>query len=401
MFLEPLIRRNRALVETAIELHQAAKIPAGSFVLDLDAMQANAAAIATEARKFGLAVFAMTKQFGRNPPAMAALKAGGIDKFVAVDMACARPIKRNGFGLGHIGHLVQIPRAEAAEAAGMAADYWTLFNLEKAREADAACRAVGRRQRILLRIHAPQDKFYSGHEGGFAVEGLPAAIDEIKRMSGLELAGITTFPALLFDELKQAVTPTHNLSTLERTAAMLRQAGLTNIEINAPGTNSTTVLKTLAEAGATQVEPGHALTGTTPLHAVRDLPEVPAVLHVSEVSHFYGGRAYFFGGGLYIDPIFPDYPVQAVVGRDRSALARRARALIPPPHMIDYYGQLDADDHPDIKVGDSVVLGFRPQVFFTRALAAPIAGAATGAPVVKGIWSGDGRPAEGPWLRPS
>lgn len=399
MFLEPLIRRNRALVETAIELHQSGKVPAGSFVLDLDAMQANAEVIAAEAKRLGLAVFAMTKQFGRNPPAMAALQTGGVDKFVAVDMACARPIKRNGFQLGHIGHLVQIPRAEAAEAAGMAADFWTLFNLEKTREAAAACRAVGRRQRVLLRIHAPQDRFYSGHEGGFAVDELPKAIDEIRRLDGLELAGITTFPALLFDGAKQAVLPTHNLSTLERTAAMLRQAGLAKVEINAPGTNSVITLKTLAEAGATQVEPGHALTGTTPLHAVRDLPEVPAVLHVSEVSHFYGGRAYFFGGGLYIDPIFPDYPVQAVVGRDGSALAKRVRALIPPPHMIDYYGQLDAADHPQIKVGDSVVLGFRPQVFFTRAPAAPVAGIAKGAPVLKGIWSGDGRPAEG--LRPS
>lgn len=217
----------------------------------------------------------------------------------------------------------------------------------------------------------------------------------IRRLDGLELAGITTFPALLFDDSKQAVLPTNNLSTLERAAAMLRQAGLDRIEINAPGTNSTVLLKALAEAGATQVEPGHALTGTTPLHAVRDLPELPAVLHVSEVSHFHGGRAYFFGGGLYIDPIFPDYPVQAVVGRDGSALAKRVRALIPPPHMIDYYGQLDAADHPQIKVGDSVVLGFRPQIFFTRALVAAVAGIARGSAVIKGIWSGDGRQADG------
>lgn len=395
MFLEPLIRRNRAFVETAIRLHQEGRIPAASFVLDLDAMRANAAVISAEAKRLGLAVFAMTKQFGRNPPAMAALQAGGIDRFVAVDMACARPIKRNGFHLGHIGHLVQIPRAQAAEAAGMAADYWTLFNLEKGGEAAAACLALGRTQKVLLRIHAPQDKFYSGHEGGFPVDDLPQAIAEIRRLKGLELAGITTFPALLFSDDKRAVLPTQNLATLDRAAAILRGAGLARVEINAPGTNSVTVLKTLADAGATQVEPGHALTGTTPLHAVRDLPELPAVLHVSEVSHFHGGRAYFFGGGLYIDPIFPDYPVQAVVGGDPSALdARRVRALIPPPAMIDYYGQLDAAGHPHIRVGDSVILGFRPQLFFTRALVAPVSGIASGNPKLEGIWKGDGSPAD-------
>src|SRR5262249_36615959 len=197
----------------------------------------NAGIIAAEAKRLGLAVFGMTKQFGRNPRAMAALRAGGIDKFVAVDMACARTIKRNGFHLAHIGHLVQIPRAEAGEAAGFSADYWTLFNSEKAAEAAAACRTAGRTQKVLLRIHAPKDRVYSGHEAGFSVDGLAAAVAAIGKMPGLELAGITTFPALLFDDGKQAVVPTHNLSTLERTAATLRQAGLGRIEINAPGTN--------------------------------------------------------------------------------------------------------------------------------------------------------------------
>ena len=31
----------------------------------------------------------------------------------------------------------------------------------------------------------------------------------------------------------------------------------------------------LSDSGATQVEPGHGLTGTSPLHAVQELPEQP------------------------------------------------------------------------------------------------------------------------------
>ena len=396
MFLEPLIRRNRALVETAIRLHQEGCIPAGSYVLDLDAMRRNAGIIAAEAKRLGLAVFAMTKQFGRNPPALSAVHSGGIERFVAVDMACARPIARNGYHLGHIGHLVQIPRNEAGEAAGLGADFWTLFNLEKAQETAAAASAIGRTQKVLLRIYAPKDLFYSGHEGGFSVDDLPAATAAIGRLRGLELAGITTFPVLLFDDDRQEVLPTHNLSTLERTAALMRKAGLSKIEVNAPGTNSVAVMQTLADAGATQVEPGNALTGTTPLHAVRDLPEDPAVLYLSEISHFHGGRAYFFGGGLYIDPIFPDYEIQAVVGREGTQAAnRRVRAFIPPPSMIDYYGQLDADSQT-LRVGDSVVLGFRPQIFFTRAAVAPVSGISSGAAKVEGLWTSDGRSAEVP-----
>ena len=41
----------------------------------------------------------------------------------------------------------------------------------------------------------------------------------------------------------------------------------------------------LAAGGATQLEPGHGLTGTTPLHARTALPERPAMLYLTEVSH--------------------------------------------------------------------------------------------------------------------
>jgi predicted amino acid racemase len=123
-------------------------------------------------------------------------------------------------------------------------------------------------------------------------------------LDGGRFAGITTFPALLYHPQTQQAQPTPNLSTLARAAGRLGRT-----RVNAPGTTSTVVLSILAEHGATQVEPGHALTGTTPLHAIRDLPELPAVLYLTEVSHHHAGRAYCFGGGMYIDPVFPPYRV--------------------------------------------------------------------------------------------
>ena len=128
MFLQPLLRRNPRFVEAAVELHQAGRIPANSCVLDLDAIETNTAGLCRQARRLGLAVYAMTKQIGRAPAALAAMTAGGVDGYVAVDMACARPIARHGHNLGHLGHLVQVPRAEAAEAAGLEPDYWTVFS---------------------------------------------------------------------------------------------------------------------------------------------------------------------------------------------------------------------------------------------------------------------------------
>src|SRR5262245_22863667 len=138
MFLEPLRRRNPALIEHAIALHQADLIPANSYVIDLDAVTRNASAICAAADRLGLKVFAMTKQMGRNPAYCRAIMAGGIGKAVTVDMECVRACHRVGMDIGHIGHLVQIPRAEVAAAAALKPDYWTVFNLEKAAEAGSA-----------------------------------------------------------------------------------------------------------------------------------------------------------------------------------------------------------------------------------------------------------------------
>src|SRR5215207_8606152 len=117
MFLDVLRRRNSRLIEQAIALHQAGRIPANTYVLDLDAVEANASTLRAEADRHGLKIFAMTKQMGRNGSFCAALRRGGIHKVVAVDMECARACRRAGLEIGHIGHLVQVPRAEADAAA--------------------------------------------------------------------------------------------------------------------------------------------------------------------------------------------------------------------------------------------------------------------------------------------
>ena len=396
MFLDLLERRNPEFLEAVLALHQAGRLPANTYALDLDAVRENASGIAAAAARHGLDVFAMTKQVGRAPGLLAALMDGGIDAGVAVDMVGARALVRGGMALGHVGHLVQVPSAEAGAAAALDPRNWTVFSDAKAAEAAAASRALGREQDLLARIHAPGDRFYPGHEGGFAADDIVRVAERFDALDGVRFAGITTFPALLFDAESGSVQPTPNLRTLERAAAALRGAGISEVRVNAPGTTSTEMFGLLAEHGATQVEPGHGLTGTTPLHHVRDLPERPAVCYVTEVSHLHDGRAYAFGGGLYIDPVFGDYQLHALVA-DRPALgdARKVEASIPPPEAIDYYAQLDVAGGSAPRTGASVVFGFRVQAFVTRAYVAGIAGASTGSPEVTGIWNSEG--AEASW----
>ena len=397
MFLDVLRRRNPDLIEQAIALHQAGVVPANSYVIDLDAVTRNAALIQAAADRAGLKVFAMTKQLGRNGDCCRAIKAGGIGKAVAVDMECARACARAGLSLGHLGHLVQVPRREAAAAQRLAPDFWTVFNLEKAREATAAASRQGRRQNLLARLYADGDTFYNGHEGGFPADRVAAVADGLDRLEGGRFAGITTFPALLFDGEDARVTPTHNLGTLARSVEALRRAGRSGIEVNAPGTTSSVTIQALADHGATQCEPGHGLTGTTPPHAAADLPEVPAICYVSEVSHLHAGRAYCFGGGLYVDPVFPDYDMRVVVGHEPGAANGPLRRIdIPPPSAIDYYGMIDASGAGAPEIGDTVVFGFRPQAFVTRAYTVGVSGIGAQSVVARTIHDAFGREASWP-----
>jgi predicted amino acid racemase len=268
-------------------------------------------------------------------------------------------------------------------------DYWTVFSLEKARAVSDAARA-GREQRLLLRVHAPDDRFYAGHEGGIPLDELIETARAIEELPGVTVAGVTTFPALLYDGDAQELRPTPNATTVARAKEQLENAGWTHVAVNGPGTTASDGVRIVADAGVTQAEPGHGLTATTPLHAVRDLAEYPAMLYLTEVSHHYDGRAYCIGGGLYIDPVFPPYDVKALVGSDPdTALATRVVATLPPPEAIDYYGQLHGHD---VRVGDTVVFGFRAQAFFRRGTVVALAGIARGEPTVAGMCTTEGQP---------
>lgn len=398
MFLDVLRRRNPAFIEAAMALHQQGLIPANAYVLDLDAVEANARVIKAEADKHGLKTFAMTKQVGRVSSFCAAVQRGGIDRAVAVDMACARATHKAGLKVGHLGHLQQVARHEAKAAAELfQPDYWTVFNDAKAEEAAAGAEAAGYVQNLLARIRAEGDTFYRGHEGGFDAADVAAVADKLDALEGGRFAGITTFPALLFDHASRKVMPTPNLATLTKAAEALAKAGRRDIEVNAPGTTSSVLLGALAEAGATQCEPGNGLHGTTALHVMEDLPELPAVLYLTEVSHLSGGKAYCFGGGFYIDPIFPDYDVKAIVGREPTVAAGALRSVeVPPPSAIDYYAMIDAGGPAAPQPGDTAVFGFRGQAFVTRAFVVGVSGISKGVPRVETIENSFGENAAWP-----
>jgi predicted amino acid racemase len=381
MYLQRLLDRNPRLLEAALDLHQSGRIPPNTWVVDLDTIAANARALAAEARRLGLTTYLMTKQHGRNPYVTQLALANGLDKTVAVDVQCALLLRRYGVPVGHMGHLNQIPTHLIGDAVAMRPDVITVYSLDRARSIDEAARAQGVTQDLLIRVFAEGDVFFGGQEGGFAESDVPAVAREIGALANVRLAGATAFPCVVYDtdpDAPHVLSP--NAGTVARAAATLRELGCEVTQVNMPGNTSCETMAMLAEAGATHVEPGHGLLGTTLSHASRDdLPEAPAYTYVSEISHHVGERAYAFGGGLFRDVYREGATTHALVGATFAAARENAvRYVDDIPQIIDYHAVLA--DGARCRVGDTALFGFRTQMQMTRSYVAPVSGIARGEP---------------------
>ena len=91
----------------------------------------------------------------------------------------------------------------------------------------------------------------------------------------------------------------------------------------------------LREGGATHVEPGCGVMGSTPPQMVEsDHVEIPAYTFVTEISHHYEDAAYgIANGGLWtmLGGFTPaDWPIGAMVGNDARGGAGEPDGLPPP-----------------------------------------------------------------------
>lgn len=348
---------NKKLIEAALDFHQQGIIPPNTYVIDLDTVKRNAKVLSEKAKKQDIELFFMTKQFGRNPLVAQAIVESGIEKAVAVDPWEAMTLSKNGIQIGHVGHLVQIPVHMIPTILNLNPDYVTVFSYENARNISRIAQQMGKKQKVFLRIANKDDYIYNGQEGGFTFEQLVKDIESMEKLEGIEIAGLTSFPCILIQDDVPTITP--NVKSMQTAKLFLMNRGYEKLEMNMPSATSTATMKLLKENGATQGEPGHALIGTTPLHASQNLEEKPAMVYVSEVSHLYNNHAYVFGGGFYPR----SHMKEALVGTNRQNL-KRVPTIDNVPTNIDYYGSLATDG---VRVGDTVIYAFRTQVFVTNA----------------------------------
>lgn len=380
MFLDITRRRNPQLIEYAAWLHRRRSIPANTFVIDADSVSANAGELARAGAETGIELYVMTKQFGRNPELCRRIVDSGLDRFVAVDVEEARSLWSAGFRVAHVGHLVAVPRYDVEEVVRRGPGLVTVYAPEQARYIDTVAEALGADQRLLLRMYDPALEYHHCQHGGFTLDSLSHELPGLLDLGNVTIAGVTTHPCLT-----NAGTASPKLKLLQSAREVIHAHTGADVEINAPGVTTATTLPLLATHGVTSAEPGSALTGSTPLHAENpDMPEVPAVVYVTEVSHTFGDRVFVFGGGFYAR----GRQRGAFVGSDPEEIAASAAldAVASPPEAIDYYGELDGTGRDDIAVGDSVVYAFRNQIFVNRSHVAIVDGLAGSAPRVEGLY---------------
>ena len=383
MFLEKTIERNRELVQAAFKLHKEGVIIPDTYVIDLDTLIENAKKLKDEADKYCIKLYFMTKQIGRNPLICKEFMKLGYDGGVVVDFKEAEVMIDNGIKIGHVGHLVQIPKALIEKVVKSRPDYITVYSIEKAKEINEVCERLNIKQNIMLRVLGENDNLYSGQYGGFKLNELKSIGSELVKLKNLNLAGVTSFPCFLFDEESNEIKRTNNIDTIKEAKEILEKEFNIKIEqLNMPSATCVNSIKKIHEEGGTHGEPGHGLTGSTPYHKFKDGDELPAMVYVSEVSHNLLDRAYCYGGGHYRR----SHMENALVGTDVDN-SKMIKVIPPTDESIDYHFELSEN----CNVSDTVIMAFRTQIFVTRSNVALVKGINIGKPEIVGIYDSQGR----------
>ena len=406
--LASMCRRNPSLVRAAAALHQRAEIPADCYVADLESIRRNARLVKAAADDAGLKVYFEAKEVGRAPAICDALGEVGFDCAIAIDVEEAYTMHRNGVRVGHVGHLGQIPTGEIRRiVTELRPEVITVYSLEKAQQIAVAAAAAGLEQKLMIRVNGADDVTQPAVFGGTPEPEALELIARIDRLAGASFGGLTTYPGMRFSLSAQEWVPTTNFTTMLRVRdAIKAELGLDVEQVNPAGNNCAASLVTLAHMGATHCEPGQAFVGGLVANGFVDQPEVPAIAYVSEVTHFWAGKPYFYAPsmvanatiGVWNDVYYDT--LAATVSRSGSdpllGLARtRPQTFAASDPTAWIYGALDLSRGVSAEVGDTVVCGFRCQVYRSNGgRLAVVEGIQSGNPTLIEIYDRNGAPVD-------
>ena len=146
---------------------------------------------------------------------------------------------------------------------------------------------MGRTQKLLLQSgRPPTTSCIEGQQGGFGKSELIEAARDIIRLPASHRRGRRAFPCLVVRRGKGPCGTRGQCAygPPQRRADCRQSCGI-SLEADQHAQRHWSHDPDAEGVGATHGEPGHALTGTTPLHQREDQAELPAMVYVSEVSH--------------------------------------------------------------------------------------------------------------------
>lgn len=391
MFLKKLKENNEKLLHYAFDLHQSGEILPDTYVLDLDAIKENASLMVEKANELNIELYYMLKQIGRNPYIGKMLENVGFKGCVAVDYKEALTLIDGGCHMSNVGHLVQVPKFALKKILMAKPDYLTIYSLDIVDEISKLCIENNLNQKVLIRITDDDAQLYSGQVAGFSSNILKDVLAYIENKAGVEFGGITVFPALLYNPYKKAIEPTDNINGLERAKTILKLLGYKDYMINVPSASCCASFKTARKIAGDKkcsCEPGHGLTGTTPLHKDSNEPEKVAYCYVSEVCHNFKDKAYCYGGGHYRR----GHMKNCLVGSDYENM-KLVKVVAPDDDSIDYHYELSEN----FKVGETCLMCYRTQIFTTRSTVALVEGISNNNPKLIGLYNSQGEKVDRNW----
>jgi Predicted amino acid racemase len=327
----------------------------------------------------------MTKQIGRNPYLAKELEKIGYSGVVAVDFKEAELFINNGLKIGNVGHIVQIPKNMIKKVVRSNPEIITVYSYEKAEEISKAALELGKIQDIMLKVNDSGSEIYPGQESGFETENIEEYIKKILSLKGVNINGLTSFPCFLYNKDEKCIKPTENINAIIKVKKILKEKFNIEIaQINLPSATSVENLKLIKDLGGTYGEPGHSLTGTTPMAEKIEIDEIPAYIYVSEISHNFRGKSYFYGGGYYRRSIIK----KVIVGNSEKNSEIKVNKI--NPDNIDYYLEIEKERN----IGDTVLGCFRAQMFVTRSTIILVRGIQKGKPEIIGKYTSSGEKTE-------
>ncbi len=379
MFVDKILKDNKNLVDTAFNLFDCGLAP-DTYILDLDKITENATAIYNKACECGVQLFFMLKQIGRNPLVAKKLVEIGYAGCVCVDFKDAQVMKANNIPIAHMGHLVQIPNSMLMEYLSYGVGVITVFSKEKLLQINEACEQLGIVQNISLRVTLSGDNIYDSQECGFSEDEIKEIATLSRKLKNVKIQALTTFPAFLFDGESGDIKSTVNLESMLKMGELLGEMGFEINQYNAPSATCVRVLDFFKGTKLNVGEPGHGLTGTTPLHAVKECVEKVAYCYLTEYSHTHKGKGYLYGGGHYRrgNTKFGIYKSHGEYKKTNVKCALDS--------SIDYHYEISDVLH----VGEPVVLCARTQIFVTRSDVCVVGGISSGKPEILGVFNAQG-----------